>query len=919
MRQASSLGRIFRGALAQPDASLDAKGTGAPCAPTGSSSRWLTGLMLAIAVVGLMAAASAASAATVTQRPFLFSFDGSGTTAGSFHRAADEKASLAVDNSNGAVYVLEAGVGNTEEGFPNEVDKFHPDGTAWDFPALGASTLPEALPASGGVAVDNSSGPTQGRLLLTEFGQTRLSSYAPSGALEWSLKGDQGAGQWADVAVDTSGHPWAIATGSAGPCCGPYLWEYGNSGTPPAHIGSLPPPGSIVDVDANGNLYVGGGEIRKYVGGVLASTFAPSTSNMYIDQSSPTGHIFTVPFSGKSFTDYDSSETKVGTYGEGELSNATSIAYNPGLDRVYVYDNNQNGGQPVVAAFGPLTTGTVGDATIEAPASVGVSTAHFSGTVNPQGTNSKWRFEWRKPGEGWAESSKSPEVSLPVDSNEHAVEYTTNKLRGNTEYEVRLVAVNTENQLSGESAVKTFKTTQASQVPAVTINTPNPITVNSAKIMGTVNPQGDTAEWRVQTSKDPACASGFTDQALQTIAEGTASPVPVEYNLTGLLPAEHYCARIVATNSAGSTTSEVKEFETLDVPPTQVFTAFVAPRTDTTARLNGYVNPEGSDATYSFEYSEDGSNWTALPNQVTRHSRTQYLVGEEVTGLQPNTTYHYRFSVENGAGPVQGEEKTFTTRSSAEMQLPERGIELVNSPEKGTQNVLVPQIQGQPMPIAGSGNRAIWSTTAGAPGSTTAAVGTFLATRTPNGWQNRPLAPPAEEQVGGGNDLYGIVDANPSFNRFLEKAYVEEVLLGPAPTFVRLDDEQRQEVLNEYTEDVTNTDVYNHVDTTSDMSHVFLVNPANEHLEDVGSGTPETVSIMPDGTPNQCGLSIDGRSFVGGGAGTENGWRPGTTVLPRQTGRASTSGRCQMVSHVRALHSNTTRRFSIEIATPKKR
>ncbi len=88
----------------------------------------------------------------------------------------------------------------------------------------------------------------------------------------------------------------------------------------------------------------------------------------------------------------------------------------------------------------------------------------------------------------------------------------------------------------------------------------------------------------------------------------------VSEEATGLLPSQHYCVRIGAKQQLRrSTPVEIKQFTTEPVPPDQVSTAFAAPRTDTTARLNGYVNPEGSTLFYRFEYSGDGGEtWVAL-------------------------------------------------------------------------------------------------------------------------------------------------------------------------------------------------------------------------------------------------------------------------------------------------------------------
>ena len=94
--------------------------------------------------------------------------------------------------------------------------------------------------------------------------------------------------------------------------------------------------------------------------------------------------------------------------------------------------------------------------------------------------------------------------------------------------------------------------------------------------------------------------------------------------------------------------------------------AFAAPRTDISAWLNFYVNPEGeAPLEYRFEYSTDGANWIPLEDAVSEtEARKQIVVAEKVSGLAPGTTYFYRLGfVKNEAGSVTGlaGSRSFTT------------------------------------------------------------------------------------------------------------------------------------------------------------------------------------------------------------------------------------------------------------------
>lgn len=892
-----------------------------PQTKTAQESRW--GWVRAIVCLGglclasLLLFASPGRAAVVTDRPLLFSFDGSDSSAGRFQKPYK----IAIDNSTGAVYVSED---NNAGG--SVVSRFNADGTAANFSATGASSLTEVSgsPFTNGlaIAVDNSGGPNDGELFVSQFSDTRVMAFGSCGSLLWQIPhASIPVDNIGDVAFDASGHPWLVNFG--GTESSPQVFRYENTTRPNCSPGIAPdqddsfllkpqPSGGVIDFDANGNAYLSrSGEIQKFAGANLES--APSTLDLsgahdvYADQLSPGGHVFTSHKS--SFNEYDSSGALVGTFGTSAVDAGQGIAYNPTLDRVYLADE----GQHDVEVFGPPVTGTVPDPAIEASGEVGIGRATFHGTINPQSVANAYYFEWSADfGEssGLQNVSRSPLQSLPEDGVVHPVSFKTTELHGNANYRVRLVAVNTVNGLRSASAFDEFKTSKAATLPTVTIDNPSAITTTSAKVTGTINPHEDAVSWKVQKSPDPACASGFSDEATQTLFGGeTSTPAPVEFELKGLLPTEHYCARINATNSAGTTTTVTKEFATLAVPPDEAGAAFAAPRLDTSARLNAFVNPQGhADLTYHFEWSEDGVNWTALPDEVSgEDARKQIVIGEELGGLKPDTTYHYRLGkLENEAGPAVslGQERIFKTRAAAEVQPPSscpnedvrnaqhtasylgrcRGIELVSKPDKGNQHARA-EVLTRTSPLRADGNAAVWNVLGGAPGGNSGAGATFLSRRTgpseaaPNGWESRSLVPPGAEQIGeaeaGGYFPYTMT---PDFSSFVFNVGKTAFLEGHA--IAQVDADGTQTPLKDYANEINPLDA---PDLSNDGRHVFLIDQDSSHqLQDLGSGTPETVSIMPDGQPNECGLDPSQRndSFIGGG-GPNAGeaaarlWRPG--------------------------------------------
>lgn len=89
-------------------------------------------------------------------------------------------------------------------------------------------------------------------------------------------------------------------------------------------------------------------------------------------------------------------------------------------------------------------------------------------------------------------------------------------------------------------------------------------------------------------------------------------------------------------------------------------------RTETTATLNGLVNPRGQETTWQFEYGTDTSyDQTApLAPSIAGESLGDEAVSAPLTGLEPGTTYHFRLVATNAIGSSAGIDRTFTTDSS---------------------------------------------------------------------------------------------------------------------------------------------------------------------------------------------------------------------------------------------------------------
>lgn len=129
-------------------------------------------------------------------------------------------------------------------------------------------------------------------------------------------------------------------------------------------------------------------------------------------------------------------------------------------------------------------------------------------------------------------------------------------------------------------------------------------------------------------------------------------------------PGRTYYYRAVAESQSGRIVyGSIKSFTTTDTVSNQVPSVTTRSATDiteTSAVLQGYVNPNGtSDTTRWFEWGTSQS----LGNTTSRLTQGSSAgnFSASISGLAPNTTYYFRAVAQNVAGTVYGSTMSFTT------------------------------------------------------------------------------------------------------------------------------------------------------------------------------------------------------------------------------------------------------------------
>ncbi len=110
---------------------------------------------------------------------------------------------------------------------------------------------------------------------------------------------------------------------------------------------------------------------------------------------------------------------------------------------------------------------------------------------------------------------------------------------------------------------------------------------------------------------------------------------------------------------ADNANATVERFTTFEGPTVTTTTASSV--TTVSATLNGTIDPGGVSSTYHFEYGTD-TNYGSQTTESDPLSGTGAVAATgAVTGLSPNTTYHYRIVGHNGPGSITGNDQSFTT------------------------------------------------------------------------------------------------------------------------------------------------------------------------------------------------------------------------------------------------------------------
>ena len=293
----------------------------------------------------------------------------------------------------------------------------------------------------------------------------------------------------------------------------------------------------------------------------------------------------------------------------------------------------------------------------------------------------------------------------------------------------------------------------------------------AATLNGTVNPNGleisdchfdyvpeeafeaeGIASFEGVAAEEASCA-----ESPAQIGAGDAA-VPVHAELSHL-EGDAYRYRLVAENeNPPASKGAAMSLGVPEISPGTSSTGF------TEATVRAKLNPEGLETTYVVEYGPTETYGSITPATVIAADAGRMDVAVVLRGLQPATTYHYRFVATNDLATVSEADHTFTTRPETQTggcpnealragfsaNLPDcRAYELVSPPQmNGTAPTWVPNDNGSfALSLATpDGERAVFTTEGTLPGDEGAGVfDAHLAQRSSTGWSESVVSPTAQQ------------------------------------------------------------------------------------------------------------------------------------------------------------------------------
>jgi phosphodiesterase/alkaline phosphatase D-like protein len=319
------------------------------------------------------------------------------------------------------------------------------------------------------------------------------------------------------------------------------------------------------------------------------------------------------------------------------------------------------------ATFITLTGGAAPTVINLDPSNVTSNSATLYGAVNPKGLGTTAYFRWGTS-TAYGNTTAAQTVGDGMVLLTVSVELTG--LLPNTTYHYQIVASNSLGTSYGSNDRVFTTLAPGGARPIVATGLPTDITAHSARFTAYVNPNGSATTgffvWGTATNEFQTAPRPFGDGLYN---------MSFPYTMLGLEPNTTYHYRVEATNSLGTASGANVYFDTLSnsSAPTIVNLYLPSNITPNSATLNDFVNPNSLETTVYIRWGTSTAYGNSTAPQLIGSGQIPVAVAQDLTGLSPDTTYHYQLVATNSMGSVSGRDIVFTTPP---IDCPEKFLDL---------------------------------------------------------------------------------------------------------------------------------------------------------------------------------------------------------------------------------------------------
>jgi hypothetical protein len=200
----------------------------------------------------------------------------------------------------------------------------------------------------------------------------------------------------------------------------------------------------------------------------------------------------------------------------------------------------------------------------------------------------------------------------------------------------------------------------AASSPTVSAGAATSIGQTSAVLHGTVKANGLATTY--QFHYGPTSALGSAVPATAASAGSGTTATAVTERVGGLSPDTTYYYQLVASNSAGSSSTPIESFKTTGNPAPVTTTSPAVDVSRYGATLVGVINPDNQTTTYHFDFGLTSSYGFQSASKTLPAGSTPVAVSIALPGLQPGQVYHYRLVASHGVtSTTYGTDEAFQT------------------------------------------------------------------------------------------------------------------------------------------------------------------------------------------------------------------------------------------------------------------